>query len=183
MAEENTPPATDGEGGTGNAGGGEDSGAKKALDAERAARRKAEQDAKAARDELAKLQGDMQAGKTDAERTAAMLAELRERADAADLRAMRAEVAANKGLTSAQAKRLQGKTIEELEADADELLAAFKPAEGGAEGDAGATNGGAQRPATGAGRPRENLRAGTATGTEKEPEYDSAKFLAALPRG
>lgn len=184
MADDDKPPATGGDGGTGNGGGGDDSGAKKALDAERAARRKAEQEAKAARDELAKLQGDMQAGKTDAERTASMLAELRARADAADLRAMRAEVAANKGLTSAQAKRLQGNTIEELEADADELIAAFKPAEGGgqgAEGEAPA-NGAQQRPS--AARPRENLRPGTATSTTGEqPEFDAKTFLAGVPRG
>jgi len=50
-----------------------------------------------------------------------------ERADRAELRALRAEVAARKGLTTGQAKRLQGVTEEELETDADELLAAFKP--------------------------------------------------------
>lgn len=47
------------------------------------------------------------------------------RADAAELRALRLEVAAEKGLTAAQAKRLVGATREELEADADEVLQLF----------------------------------------------------------
>jgi hypothetical protein len=41
----------------------------------------------------------------------------------AEQRALRAEVANAKGLTPTQAKRLVGETREELEADADELLA------------------------------------------------------------
>lgn len=66
--------------------------------------------------------------KTEAERLA-------ERADAAEKRAldmetaaMRLEVAAENGLTPAQAKRLVGTTRDELEADAKELLATFQPA-------------------------------------------------------
>ena len=39
------------------------------------------------------------------------------------MRALRAEVSNAKGLTPTQAKRLVGATREELEADADELLA------------------------------------------------------------
>ena len=63
------------------------------------------------------------------------LERLTERAEAAEravaeteVRALRLEVAAEKGLTPAQAKRLVGSTREELTADADELLATFKPA-------------------------------------------------------
>jgi len=66
--------------------------------------------------------------KTEAQR-------LTERAEAAERRvaeieshALRLEVAAEKGLTQAQAKRLVGNTREELAADADDLLATFKPA-------------------------------------------------------
>jgi hypothetical protein len=61
---------------------------------------------------------------------------LTERAEAAESRipdlesqVARLQVALDKGLTAAQAKRLVGTTREELEADADELLATFKPAE------------------------------------------------------
>ena len=60
---------------------------------------------------------------------------LTERAEAAERRvaeieahAIRLEVAAEKGLTPAQAKRLVGTSRAELEADADELLETFKPA-------------------------------------------------------
>lgn len=44
-------------------------------------------------------------------------------ANASEQRALRAEIANAKGLTPTQAKRLVGETREELEADADELLA------------------------------------------------------------
>ena len=167
-----------GSGGTGGAGGGtgtggEDTSAlKAALAKERAARAAAEKERDGLKSSIAE-------GKTDAERTAGMLAELKARADAADLRAMRAEVAAAKGLTTKQAARLQGSTLEELEADADELVAAFKPADdaGTDAGDAGA----GRRPGTG--RPVEKLRPGASPPADQGEAYDSAKFLAALPRG
>jgi hypothetical protein len=57
-------------------------------------------------------------------------AEAAERAAAAtEVKALRLEVAAEQGLTPAQAKRLVGETREDLEADAKELLATFKPAD------------------------------------------------------
>ncbi|MER6485751.1 hypothetical protein ABT264_19610 [Streptomyces virginiae] len=80
----------------------------------------------------------------------------RARTEAATASALRLQVAADKGLTPAQATRLQGATKEELEADADELLSAFGPVtpapgtprSGGPRGsDAG---GGATTTATGA---------------------------------
>lgn len=46
---------------------------------------------------------------------------------AAEVRSLRLEIAAEKGLTPAQAKRLVGDTRDELEADAQELLDTFKP--------------------------------------------------------
>jgi hypothetical protein len=56
-------------------------------------------------------------------------AEAAERAAAAtEVKALRLEVAAEQGLTPAQAKRLVGESRDELEADAKELLATFKPA-------------------------------------------------------
>lgn len=48
--------------------------------------------------------------------------------DAARSEALRIRVAADKGLTSQQAARLQGSTKEELEADADALKSLFAPA-------------------------------------------------------
>jgi hypothetical protein len=51
------------------------------------------------------------------------VAGLEQAAKDAESRAIRAEIANAKGLTPSQAKRLVGSTREELEADADELLA------------------------------------------------------------
>jgi hypothetical protein len=66
-----------------------------------------------------------------------------------------AAVAKAKGLTEAQAARLAGSTKEELEADADALLEAFKPS-GSPVSD----------------RPKEALRGGaTPAGTEPELDY------------
>lgn len=91
---------------------------KKALAAERDARKAAEK--KLAAYEKAE-QAKADADKTEVEKRAAADA----RADAAELRATRLEVAHEKGLTPAQAKRLVGSTREELEADADEVLKDF----------------------------------------------------------
>lgn len=62
------------------------------------------------------------------------------RAEAAETRAMRIEVALDAGLTVAQAKRLSGTSRAELEADAKEFAATLKPASGDADGGDG--NGG-----------------------------------------
>jgi hypothetical protein len=91
---------------------------KKALAAERDAR-------KAAEKELAKYrkaeQDRADADKSEAEKRAAA----EQRAVDAELRATRLEVAAEKGLTPAQARRLVGSTREEIAADADEILRDF----------------------------------------------------------
>ena len=50
------------------------------------------------------------------------VAEIEANARKSDERALRAEIANEKGLTPSQARRLVGSTREELEADADELL-------------------------------------------------------------
>ncbi|WP_346536955.1 hypothetical protein [Micromonospora sp. DPT] len=65
-----------------------------------------------------------EAEKTEAEKRAAA----EQRAEQAELRALKFEVAAEKGLTPAQAKRLVGSSREELEADADDILATFPTA-------------------------------------------------------
>lgn len=82
------------------------------------------------------------------------------RAADAELRAMRLEVAATKGLTPAQAKRLVGTTAEELEADADELLSTFAPAAPG------------EPKPTPAGKPREHLKAGSGDPDQPVEETD-----------
>ncbi len=68
------------------------------------------------------------ADKSELEKAAAKAAEAEARAQEAEAKALRLEVAAAKGLTPSQAKRLIGGTREELEADADEILADFAPA-------------------------------------------------------
>ena len=66
--------------------------------------------------------------KTEAQKLVERAEAAERRAAEIESRALRLEVAAEKGLTPAQAKRLVGQTREELEADADELLETFKPA-------------------------------------------------------
>ena len=87
------------------------------------------------------------------------------RADKAENELLRLRVGLAKGLTEAQAKRLVGSTKEELEADADDLLATFKG------GDSGGTP---------SGRPTENLRGGGDPDTEPEP--DLSKVVDEIPR-
>ena len=88
-----------------------------------------EQRAKDNADAAKRLAQLEEAGKTEAQKQADQLAALTKRAEEAETRALRLEVAALKGLTPGQAKRLAGATREELEADADELLTEFKPAD------------------------------------------------------
>jgi hypothetical protein len=99
------------------------------------------------------------AGKSESEKLTGRLTEAEKRAQAAEERALRLQVAHDKGLTPAQAKRLVGATQEELEADADELLAEFSPKE--SEDDP-------KR------RPRERLRSGATPEVDDEPDLDAA---------
>lgn len=95
-----------------------DAGAKKALEAERKARRDAERQLK---DLQAQVKQREDQDKSESERLTERLAEAEKRAEAAESRADRFEVALEKGLDMTRAKRLTGSTREELEADADEL--------------------------------------------------------------
>jgi hypothetical protein len=94
----------------------------KALKAERARAKKLEAEHKAAMAELKKFQD---ASKSEQEKAADRAAGAEKRAEEAEQKLMRLEVAAAKGLSPAQAKRLVGSTVEELEADADELIESF----------------------------------------------------------
>lgn len=123
---------------------------------------------KAAEEKAARLDEIEEADKTETEKLTAKLAEYERKAQEAEQRAMRAEVAASKGLTAAQAKRLVGGSLEELEADADELLESFKPQEGNDDG----------KPPP-SGRPTENLRGGT--DPTQEPEQDIKSLVDSIP--
>lgn len=143
------------------------------VDKWKAMSRKHEDQAKGNADAAKKLKDAEDAAKTAEERAAARLAEVEKRIADTEARAMRAEVAAVKGLTPAQAKRLHGSTVEELEADADELLESFKPAD--TEGEPTPDTG--EKPG---GKPKEALKGGASS--DEQPEEDLSKVLSAIPR-
>lgn len=141
-------------------------------------------------DELKAKAGEADKNKTQLDKVMEKLSGLEERAVKAERAALRADVAQAKGLTAAQAKRLQGDTREALEADADELLSMFKPADksgGDGEGKSGGENGDGKAAAKPAGdgkdgdgrqpkslldrRPKEKLTPGAvpATGDDVDP--------------
>lgn len=133
--------------------------------------RKHEAEAKKNRTAAERLAQAEEADKSELQRERDKAAAAEARARAAEIRADRLDVAAAKGLSASLAARLVGETREELEADADELLKVIKPA-----GDGNGSGGPDLR-----GRPRENLRSGTAPA---EPEdNDPSKLAALIPRG
>jgi hypothetical protein len=87
-----------------------------------------------------------------------MLRETQARVSELESAELRRDVAASRKLTPTQAQRLMGTTREELEADADDLVAAFAPPP-------------SARDLIG-GSPRENLRPGAAPGSEA---FDAGK--------
>jgi membrane protein involved in colicin uptake len=88
--------------------------------------RKNEERAKAAEPAAKKLAEIEEQQKTELERAQARADAAEASAAKATTDALRAQVALDKKLTPSQAKRLVGATQEELEADADELLADLK---------------------------------------------------------
>jgi hypothetical protein len=129
--------------------------------------RKWEQRAKAnktAAEELKKIQD---ANKTESQRLVEDRDSHKSRAEQAEGELLRLRVGLRKNLTEAQAKRLIGNTEEELEADADDLIATFG-GQGGSEAPVSKT------------RPTENLRGGGDPDTEPEP--DLSKVISEIPR-
>lgn len=90
--------------------------------------------------------------KSEQEKLQERLASLEQDNKQATVETARLKVALSKGLSEVQARRLVGQTVEELEADADELLASFKPDEPGNR------------------RPQERLRPGASPDAEPEPD-------------
>ncbi|MFP3990658.1 hypothetical protein U9R90_24975 [Streptomyces sp. E11-3] len=163
----NEPPASTP---TGDQGGSElgDAG-KKAIAEEREARRAAEKTRKELEARLkeleplaAKAKQLEDSKKSESEKLTEKLTAAEKRAAASEERALRLEVATAKGLTPAQAKRLVGASKEELEADADELLASFGGDSGGGKGKGGK-------------KPVEHLRPG---GAPNPPEPSLAQRIA-----
>lgn len=108
------------------------------------------------------------ADKSETEKLTERLTAAEKRATEAEQTLLRLQVAAEKGLTPAQAKRLIGSTREELEEDADDLLASFPTPQG-------------TKTARVPGRPKEKPRGG---GDPDEPpeEKDPRKLADAIPR-
>lgn len=124
------------------------------------------------------------AGKTEIERLTEQLAQAQRSANEAEARALRFEVAAEHKLTPAQAKWLQGKDRDELEANVAELLEAFgaaKPPEPEKKDDE--PEPGPDRDPNPRRRPQERLRAGAVPDVDTEPvETDPRKLAAMVPR-
>lgn len=137
--------------------------------------RKWERRAKENADAARRLAEAEDASKSDIEKLSERAAAAEKRAEEAERRALRMEVAQAKGLTPAQAKRLTGSTREELEADADDLLEAFgakkdEPKEG--DGDEGEAKPDESAGAAIFGRPKERLTPGAAPDHEPEKTPD-----------
>lgn len=127
---------------------------------------------------LAKRAKDLEdAGKSDMERLTSESQGHLSRADKAEGELMRLRVALRKGLTETQAKRLVGVTEDELESDADDLMASFKPAEPDKKDDDDEEPG---RPDNSRRRPQERLRPGAVPDAGTEPEETDPRKLAAL---
>ena len=122
---------------------------------------KARANAEAAR-QLAEIQ---ESQKTESQKQAEAQQALVTRAENAERDLIRYKVALRKGLSEPIARRLQGDTEEELEADADELLATLKPSNDGDEGgdDDGGAGTGLPR------RPQERMRSGSRPNAEPQP--------------
>jgi hypothetical protein len=114
---------------------------KKALDAERTARKAAE---KAAADALAKVQEFEDRDKTEAEKLADRATTAEERATKAETELTKTLVALEKNVPADLRDFLTGSTREELEAKADALLAHLKP-NGGTTPPPGSFDGGARQ--------------------------------------
>lgn len=130
-------------------------------------------DLRAKAEKLDKIEKD---GQSELEQAIARAEAAERKAETAESRALRMEVALDKGLTFSQAKRLVGSTREELEADADELVETF----GGGKPDPkeGEPKPGDPKEGEGGGkpdprrRPQERLRSGAVPAAEPEKTAD-----------
>lgn len=125
--------------------------------------RKHEAQAKSNADAAKRLAEIEDANKSEVEKATQRVADAEARAKAAETRALRLQVAAEKGLTVKQAGRLAGETLEELQADADDFLADLPN----------------PKPTAGDKRPRE--ASARVTGDDEPPvETDPAKLADAV---
>jgi hypothetical protein len=121
------------------------------------------------------------ASKSDLERISAEAQTHQSRAAQAEAELMRLRVAMRKGLTETQAKRLVGSSEDELEEDADDLLASFKPPTPEPKDDEQEAE--PERDPNPRRRPQERLRPGAVPDADVEPvETDPRKLAAAIRR-
>lgn len=120
------------------------------------------------------------ASKSDIERATSEAQQHLARADKAEGELLRLRVAIRKGLTETQAKRLVGSTEDELEADADDLMASFQPRKADPEPDLDPEPAEAPARADQRRRPTERLRPGAVPDADTEPEETDPRALAAL---
>jgi hypothetical protein len=157
---------------------------KAALASERKLKRAAEARAAEAEGKVAGLEkkgkpGDQ--GGNDGNDVAAEVKELRDELAKERVMRLRAEIAAEKKLTPAQAKRLNGSSREELEADADELLEAFPVSKSDKGDDDGKDDRSGGRPPSR--RPAADLKGGSdPDGGQEKVETDPAKLAGSVPR-
>jgi hypothetical protein len=137
--------------------------------------KQAKENADAARELAALKEGE----KTDLQKATDTAAEAEKRAVEAEKKVARLTVALRKGLTETQSKRLIGDTEEDLEKDADELLADFKGEE--TDGDEAETEPGKGERKEPRRRPKERLKPGSTPSSEPE-ETDPAALAEAVPR-
>jgi hypothetical protein len=115
------------------------------------------------------------ADKSETERLMEASKAAEKRAEEAEAKALRYEVAADKNVPAKLARFLTGSTREELEAAADELIEATGG--NGKEPGTGESSG-----ETGGGKPKEKLRGGASSEDDSE-EKPVSDVLAAIPRG
>lgn len=139
---------------------------KRAIAAERKARQAAE---KRLKEMEARVKDAEDAEKSEVERLQGQVADLTKRAEKAEANVDRFEVAAAKGLTPAQARRLVGSTREELEEDADAMRSelGLDKEEEKEEETVEEETPQDERPI---GRPQEKLRAGASNEDDETPD-------------
>lgn len=120
------------------------------------------------RNKAAEYDKAQESAKTESQKLAEERDTFKSQAEKAAGDLMRLQIGLDKGLTPAQARRLVGATKEDLEADADDLLATF----GGGQS--------AANTSSTSSRPTENLRGGGDPDTEPDP--DLSKVIADIPR-
>lgn len=131
--------------------------------------------------DAAKRLADIEASnQTDLERLNERANAAEKRAESAELKALRYEVAADKGVPSKLMKFLHGNDEEELRSSADELLEAVTPATGDGNDDA-SDKGDKDGDTPPSGRPTERMRSGASNDAEPETT-DPTALAASIPR-